>query len=246
MKRINWDQIGILSERYLEVFLGDRGNLALLLLQAPIIALCIVLVWKDVDTTTNSLYFVLALSAVWFGAINSCREIVKEQSIFIREARVGLQPTSYLLSKFIVLAMLGFLQCLLLVFAVNVYVPLPGPTLFHFAYMFMASLGGTALGLLLSCLMSSSDKAVGAVPIVLLPQILFSEAIMSHDHSSNLIKTLDSLTLTSWTYSGLKEVIKQDYSFFYLSEYCLALAGLTGVLLLASNLLVWRKSHQPL
>ena len=237
--------MSILSERYLEIVLGDRGNTLLLLVQAPIIAGFIILVWKDYEAPTNSLYFVMALSAVWFGCINSCREIVKEKAIFAREARVGLNPTSYLLSKFLILAGLGLLQCLMLVFPVNLYVPLPGSPLVHFFFMSLASLGGTALGLFVSCWMSTSERAVAAVPIFLLPQILLSDQIVSHEHSSKLIKWLEHMTLTTWTYDGMKEVTKTEWSVFKIFEYGGALLLMTAILLLLANLLIGWQARRP-
>lgn len=242
---VNWQQLSILSERYLEITLGDRGNTLLLLIQAPIIALFIILVWKDYESPTNSLYFVMALAAVWFGTINSCREIVKERAIFAREARVGLNPSAYLLSKFLILTALGLVQCLMVVFPVNLYVALPGSPLVHFFFLVLASLGGTALGLFLSCLMTTSERAVAAVPIFLLPQILLSDQIVSHEHSSRLIKWLEHLTLTTWTYDGMKEITKSEPSLFNLTEYALALGVMTAVLLGLSNLLITWRARRP-
>ncbi|MEW6281005.1 MAG: ABC transporter permease [Candidatus Eremiobacterota bacterium] len=201
-----YHQVSILSERYLEIVMGDLGNTLLLLLQAPIIAYCVVLVWGDTETVTNSLYFVLALSSVWFGAINACREIVKEKPMFHRERRVGLDPVAYVLSKVIVLSMLGFVQCLCLIYVVDMKVKLPGPEILHFLVLFTASLAGSGLGLALSAAVSTSDRAVTGVPILLLPQILFSDVVMSHEHSSDLVKWIERLTITDWAYEGMKNI----------------------------------------
>ncbi|MBI3926192.1 MAG: ABC transporter permease [Armatimonadetes bacterium] len=239
--RIDWGQLGILSERYLELIGSDLGSTLLLILQAPIIAVCVILVWGDYDEPTSSLYFVLALSAIWFGAINACREIVKERAIFERERRVGLEPAAYVLSKLTILSMLGFVQCLCLIFLVDVYVPLPGVTLWHFLVLFSASLAGTALGLALSAVVSTPDRAVAAVPILLLPQILFSEMVVSHEHSGNLIKTLENLTFTAWAHQGLKEVTAADPSLFTILKCMFVLLVMAALLTGAAVLLVRRR-----
>jgi hypothetical protein len=212
MNRILWHQTEVLAERYLEVMASDAGNTFLLLAQAPFIAVCIVLVWRDVASPTDALYFVMALTAVWFGAINACREIVKERPIFHRERLVGEDPTAYLLSKLIVLAMLGFVQCLCLVFMVNHEITLGGPPLLLFAFLYAASLAGTALGLCLSAIVATSERAVACVPLLLLPQILFSNVILSHEHASDLIKWIEDLTIVAWAYDGLKEAIRAQPS----------------------------------
>ena len=57
-------QAATLTERYLDVMLGDLATLLLLVGQAPVIALLCVIVWGGVEQDTKSLYFVLTLTAV--------------------------------------------------------------------------------------------------------------------------------------------------------------------------------------
>lgn len=232
------EQLNVLCERYLETFLADRGNVFLLLLQAPVIAFLIVLNWNDIKGVTDSLYYVLALSALWFGTLNACREVVKERAIFEREVRLGLEVGPYLLSKLLILGLFSFVQCLCLAFIVDRSIALGGPAIFHFAFLWLASLGGTCLGLFLSCLMSNSDRAVGGVVLVLIPQMLFSEMVLSHEHSSKLVLWLENFTFVSWTYQGLQEVTRAEWSFWVLFRtgfgmlaLSLALGGLCYLLL---------------
>ena len=157
--RFSRRQFEILVERNLELLFSDFGNTALLLLQAPIIAGCMILVWRDVAQATDTLYFVMTLSAVWFGAINACREIVKERAIFLRELRVGLEIGSYIWSRLAVLALLGFVQCLLLVVLVDSQVALKGGPFLHFVILLAASLAGTSMGLALSAVSGTADRA---------------------------------------------------------------------------------------
>ena len=199
-------QFSILCERYLELILADKWNTLLLLAQAPVIAGLIVLIWKDYDTVSDSLLFVLALSAIWFGTLNACREIVKEKSIFEREWMKGLDLAAYLWSKLTVLAIIGFAQCLCLVFIVNSTVDLGDPPLGHLIVLFPASLAGTGLGLLISASVTTVDRSLTAVPLLLLPQILFSELLVSHEHSSDFVKFLEKTAITTWTFEGLNEL----------------------------------------
>ena len=43
----------------------------------------------SIERDTPSLYFALCLSAVWFGCIGACREIIKERPIVERERLFG-------------------------------------------------------------------------------------------------------------------------------------------------------------
>lgn len=232
LRALRWHQTGVLAERYLDVLVADTGNTLLLLLQAPIIATCIILVWRDVAQPTDTMYYVMALTAVWFGAINACRELVRERPIYLRERMVGQDPTAYVLSKIVVLAALGFVQCLTLVFLVHHYVPLGGAPLLHFFVLYGASLAGAALGLCLSALVSTSERAVAAVPLLLLPQILFSNVVLSHEHASRLIRILEDCTITAWAYDGLKQVTKVEPSYGHVAQSLAVLLGMALVLIL--------------
>src|SRR5690606_11951248 len=113
-------------KRYLDLTLQDRRNLLILLLQAPIIALLLLLVARGDALTgvqtqdliqrgeAKKVLFMLATVSVWFGIINAAREITKELPIFQRERLVNLRIGPYLLSKVIVLSLLVFVQTLIL------------------------------------------------------------------------------------------------------------------------------------
>ncbi|MCX5745923.1 MAG: ATP-binding cassette domain-containing protein, partial [Proteobacteria bacterium] len=88
-------QLGILCRRYLDLMWADRKNLVLLLLQAPIIGILLSLVSRSDGLTAQrieakKLVFMLATTGVWFGVINSAREICKEEAILRRERLAGL------------------------------------------------------------------------------------------------------------------------------------------------------------
>lgn len=231
-------QLSILCERYLELVLADKWNTLMLLMQAPIIAGLIVLIWKDVDQVTDSLLFVLTLSAIWFGTLNSCREVVKEKAIFEREWMKGLETSSYLASKLAVLSLLGFAQCLCLVFMVNSKVDLGDPPIFHLFVLFAASLAGTGLGLLISAAMNTPDQSLAAVPVFLFPQILFSELLLSRENSSDIVKFLDNLAITTWSYEGLKTLEDTERSWGTLLSSIIVPIVMTAVFLCIANVLV--------
>jgi hypothetical protein len=189
------------------------------LAQAPVIAILIVVIWQDYEEVTNSLLFVLALSAIWFGTLNACREIVKEKSIFEREWMKGLNLASYLWSKLAVLSLVGLAQCLCLVFIVNTTIHLGDPPLSHLIVLFPASLAGTGLGLLISASVTTVDRSLTAVPLLLIPQILFSELLISHENSSDFVLFLEKTAITTWTYEGLHQLgqVEMDWSVMFWS-----------------------------
>ncbi len=195
----------VLAARYRDCLLGDFGGLVLLLAQAPLIGWLCAVVWGSIERDTPSLYFVLCLSAVWFGCINACREIVKERAIFERERLFGLRPVDYVVSKVWVLALLGAIQVALLQGTVEWHLQLRGPLLVELFALFGASVAGTGLGLLVSALATTQERAVFAVPLLLLPQILFSELAIPDNLYSDVVATVEKAMPVHWAFRVFEE-----------------------------------------
>lgn len=169
-----------LSRRYFEVLLKDKLNLAILLLQAPIIALMTFLVMGG-KSPRDFVYFVLALVSIWFGTSVSAREIIRERPVYRRERMFNLGIIPYLTSKLFVLWVIVFIQCLMLFVPLKFFdligaMPMPGELLGipQFWTMLLTASVGIALGLLISALFKTQEIATSLVPLILIPQILFS------------------------------------------------------------------------
>jgi ABC transport system ATP-binding/permease protein len=183
--RSSWRQLTILCRRYFELIRADRKNLALLLAQAPIIGLLLVLVSPETALTATrleakKLVFMLATTGVWFGVINSAREICKEAHVLRRERLAGLQPGPYLGSKLAGLLALVAIQSALLLGVVGAALELPArgvlapAALELYVTIVLAGTAGIALGLCISAVASTPDKATSLIPIVLVPQVIFA------------------------------------------------------------------------
>ena len=196
-------QLGILTRRYLELILADKRNLVLLLAQAPIIGILLVLVSRGDGLTSGKieakkLIFMLATTGVWFGVINSAREICKEANVLRRERLAGLHAGPYLGSKLIVLTLLVLVQSALLVGVVVAATKLPKggvmmpPLLEIYVTIVLAGVAGIALGLCVSAIASSPDKATSLIPIVLVPQVLFAGIMFGLKGPTAALSTLVS------------------------------------------------------
>ncbi len=207
---MNWYQGGVLADRYTETILADWKNTLLLLVQAPLLAIMAVAVWGNVDSATKSLYFVMTLSAIWLGCIDSCREIVKERSLFLRERMVNLEVGAYLYSKVRVLALLNVVQIVTYSIIVARYLDVRVPIGWLILSLLCSSLFGTCLGLLLSSAVRRSDYAVGLVPLVILPQILFSELAISKDNFEGYTEYIYKLMPSRWGFESLMEFARTE------------------------------------
>ena len=180
-----WRQLAVLCRRYFELIRADRKNLALLLAQAPIIGLLLVLVSPASALTATrleakKLVFMLATTGVWFGVINSAREICKEAHVLRRERLAGLHPGPYLGSKLAGLLALVAIQSALLLGVIGAALELPARGVLApaavelYVSLVLAGAAGIALGLCISAVASTPDKATSLIPIVLVPQVIFA------------------------------------------------------------------------
>jgi len=254
--RKSWSQFLWLSIRYLELLKNDVGNLLVLLLQAPVIAIMLVLMvrfeigagvfdanqlvqcrtqvltpsgplllpqaqqMESIDcqqvlsflhedprgrsfahkyggqqqalqafllpgpgADAQKVLFIMAFATVLFGCINGAREIVKEGAIYKRERAVNLAILPYIFSKIVVLGMLCLLQSAVLTLVIEVGEPLHqgiflSPILETYITLSLTALTGLMIGLTISAIAPNNDRAVSIVPIILIPQVIFSGAII--------------------------------------------------------------------
>ncbi|MBI3964446.1 MAG: FHA domain-containing protein [Chloroflexi bacterium] len=216
-------QFRILTARYVETLYRDRQNLLLLLFQAPIIALLLALVFRsgilDAESGHPSLArtfsYLLVTTTVWFGTSNAAREIVKESNIYRRERRVTLRLLPYILSKFVVQAGLCFVQNLAILGIVGLTIVqaslAPDAYGLLFVTMMLIGLGGVALGLLLSALVANSDRAITFVPIVLIPQLVFTGAVVPLDDIRIAAgRWLAQVTIGKWGFESIASIVRLD------------------------------------
>ena len=172
-------QFSILAERYFTLLAQDRRNLLLLLAQAPLIGVLIGAVFgRNLSGgDPRMVVFLMTISAIWFGCINACREIVKELPIYLRERAVNLELLPYLGSKVAVLSGLCAAQCLALYLIVAGMTGLEGSGGQQFVTLCLTSGCGMLMGLVVSALMSNADKAMAIIPVLLIPQVILADVI---------------------------------------------------------------------
>lgn len=203
-------QLDVLVDRALAVHAGSFGTVLLLAAQAPAIGGCIGLAWRDA-VPTPATHFVMAVAAVWMGCMNACTAVVQERAIFDRERMFDLDIRAYLLSKGAVLAVLGMVQSVLLLAAAGALMKLPaGPVanVLSFTALSLTSAAAAALGLLISSCARSAQGAVVIVPIVLIPQVVFSKLLLQEAVDRAVPKLIHRLTLTKWCYDALENAPK--------------------------------------
>ncbi len=202
-----------LSRRYAGVLLKDKLNLFILFAQAPIIAVLTYFVMGK-NQPRDFLYFILSLVSVWFGISIAAREIIRERPIYKRERMINLGLVPYLFSKIFVLGIIVSIQCLLLFLPLKFFdltglMPMPGELfgLPQFWTMLLTAAVGIALGLLISAVVKTSELATSLVPLILIPQILFSGLV---GVPSGINNAAGLLMPTTWSFDTMKRYSTLD------------------------------------
>ena len=173
-RRLGLSQWLTLTRRYFEIKVKDKRNTLLLMAQAPVVALLLAIIVGDSVNNSQTL-FIAAIVSIWFGANNAVREIVSETAIYARERLVNLKIPSYVFSKFSVLSVIAFIQCLLFVGILVGMGRLRGEDFIALVLvLYLTSLAGIATGLLFSAFVNSTEKAMSVLPLILIPQLLLS------------------------------------------------------------------------
>jgi hypothetical protein len=228
-------QFWVLTARYFEIMTRDVRNTLILLLQAPLVALFVCLAVKTDQPDrgpTSTMFLIMSLSALWFGCSNAARELTKESSIYARERMVNLKVIPYVASKLFVLQWLALIQVTTMLAIVyflragyTLGEPPPGCTRWgiqactmlildgvpggfwpHLGNLYLTALNGIGLGLLVSALAGNSDKAMSLVPLVLIPQVLFSGSFGIPKADEHIKRSVGYVMSLNWSLDQAKRI----------------------------------------
>ncbi len=168
-----------LVKRNTIVKLRDKTQTAILMIQAPLFATLIVLVYHGLSHDTGEdltkklvgIHFLMVIAAIWFGCNNSARDIVGEWTVYKRERMVTLRLGSYAFSKLAVLLGLALIQCLFLLGIVDLALGLKSSFFLTYGMLVLSAMVGTGLGLCISAISKTTESAIALLPVVLLPII---------------------------------------------------------------------------
>jgi ABC transport system ATP-binding/permease protein len=188
-------QLTTLTRRYVRVIAADRGYLLFMGILPIILGVLINFVGSSQGLTgpphTNQsaeeVLLILVICACLSGAASAVRELVKERAIYVRERAAGLSSGAYLSSKLIVLGVISIVQSAILVLiglAGQKMPPkgaLPGvpPLVEILIAIAVLALASMCLGLLVSALVSTSEKAMPFLVLLTMIQVILSGGVVS-------------------------------------------------------------------
>jgi ABC-type multidrug transport system ATPase subunit len=219
-------QLSVLVRRHLAVIAADRGLLLMLLLLAPILGFALFAVLgsgglkatfgeipgkghgQTPNTSSMNVLFGMVFCVGLVGVVDSFREIVKELPIVRRERSIGLSLSAYLCSKLVVLIPFVLVQSTVLTLIAvsqqqgpkfsNLIKP---PVLELVLDIAMTGLAAMCVGLLISAVVTTSDKATPLMAATVAASLLMA-GVLFDLRDKPVIRELSYLTSARWGFAA--------------------------------------------
>ena len=219
-RRGAFSQMATLTRRYVRVIASDRGYLTFMALLPILLGALVALVpaaqgltgKKNGDALT--LLLILVICACLAGMASSVRELVKERSIYTRERAAGLSSGAYLISKLLVLGVISVAQSTVLVLIGVSWRPMPGRGAFLTGVPLVELILGIALlavasmclGLFVSALVSTSEKAMPFLVLFTMVQVVLSGGVVPLNGKAGLSQ-LAMIAPSRWGFAAAASTV---------------------------------------
>ncbi len=182
----------------------DPGKAVSLVVQPVVIGF----LFSQIFSKASSLWvaaFALVLSANWFPLSLSVREIVQEKDLLLDEFRKGVSPAKILAAKLFFTAFFALFETGI------VYAFLAGsisvfPSVPLWITLCATILPAAAAGLLLSTFARNPGQANAFLPLVILPQIALSGALVPKDQMTDIAQKIALAIWTLYDQSAMQDV----------------------------------------
>jgi len=215
-----FSQVNLLTLRYFRVLVRDTKSITITLLQAPLITILMILLFGNGEHyLPMTFYFCIAISSIWIGGIATIRDFARDWVFLTRDYHHGLSIGAYVLSKLTVAAGISCFST----FLFGIFLKL----LFKncavdWSLIFLAGTGifsGAVLGLCISAWSGNVGRAVALLPVMFIPQILFSGIMMPFDRMNSAGQVISHITIARPLFSMLKKVSLLKRPIYSLSEW---------------------------
>ena len=218
-------QTSTLTARYLKVFLRDRINLLILLLQAPVLGIFLLLLFKanvfeppghGTPLVATQLVFLLVMITIWLGAVDASRELVKERAIFARERAMGVTIAAHLVSKTVVLFALVLIQAVILLGLTAILRPFHESAATYldvFGILAVTGLAAVGMGLLVSSVAQNEDQATALAPVAMTMQLLVGGGIETVKSMTGVMAAVSTTSFGRWAFEGAGTALHMNARF---------------------------------
>lgn len=232
-----WSQFKTFAKRDALKKVKDKQYLLINLFEVPILAFLLAYATKYIGNTgvyslaqnTNipTYLFMCVVVAIFVGLNVSAEEIIKDRKLLMREQFLNLSRSSYLNSKILNLMTIAAFQSLMLVIIGNTILEIPDMWFGHWAILFSTFSCAIMLGLNISSGLQTAVSIYISIPLVIVPQLLFSGTMVNFDKLQESIShreytpVIGDLMISRWSYEALAvdQFCNNDYEqHFYAAE----------------------------
>jgi hypothetical protein len=165
----------------------------------------------DLYTNENipTYLFMSVIVAIFVGLNVSAQEIIRDRKLLVREKFLNLSRSAYLNSKILNLFVLASLQSLSLVLIGDFILGLEDMWLGHWAILFSTFATSIVFGLNISSGLKSTVSIYILIPLIIVPQLLFSGTMVRFDHlhesitNKEYVPRIGDLMISRWSYEAL-------------------------------------------
>jgi ABC transport system ATP-binding/permease protein len=201
--------------------LANTQYILINLLEAPLLALILAFFTKYFNAASPDGYtfyentnlpqyiFIAVIVALFLGLTVAAEEIHKDKKILKRESFLNLSRGSYLLSKISILFVISSIQTFFFVFIGNYILEIKGLWTEYWCVLFTISSLANIAGLNISSAFNSAKVIYIMVPILIIPQLLFSGVIVKFDKlnplfsTSNEVPWIGNIMASRWAYEAI-------------------------------------------
>lgn len=210
--------------------LANRQYMLINMLEAPVLAVILAFFVKffNYEPGGKSKYvffqnenipqylFIAVVVALFLGLTVAAEEIIKDKKILKRESFLNLSRASYLWSKISIMFIISGIQTLFFVLLGNLILEIHGMWWQYWLILFSTSCMANVLGLNISSAFNSAKVIYITVPLLIIPQLLFSGVIVKFDKlhpifsRTNEVPWIGNAMASRWAYEALAVVQAED------------------------------------
>lgn len=203
--------------------LANRQYVLINLLEAPLLAfvMAFFLRYRSTDHGAAGQYvfrhndnipqylFIAVIVALFLGLTVAAEEVIRDRKILQREKFLSLSWSSYLVSKISVLFCISAVQSFLFVLVGDMVLGMQSLMLEHWAVLFTTACFANVLGLNVSASFNSAKVIYIMIPVLIIPQLLFSGIIVRFDKlhpwfaSEKSVPWIGNIMASRWAYEAL-------------------------------------------
>lgn len=218
----HFEQFKIYFKRDLLAKFSNRQYMILTLLEAPLLAVILAFFTKNF-TKNGTAYtyifgennnlpaylFMSVIVALFLGLVLSAEEIFKDRKILKREKFLNLSRFSYLSSKISIVFAISALQMMVFVLIGNHMLEIRGMAFRYWVILFTTACWANMIGLNISSGLNSVVTIYILVPLILVPQLLFSGVVVEFSAMHKRIKNekyvpmIGDIITSRWSYEAL-------------------------------------------